>query len=103
MSRTTAQRGTNLESQTEQCEKIFSVYDKRTAERFNEKYIDVDYLQNNNDKPAVKLWEELEDDDGVFYEEFTCIITNADIPEADDTFDPESFDKKLLEHGTWPG
>ena len=28
----------------------------------------------------------------LFYEEFTCVITNADIPEADDTFDPESFD-----------
>ena len=57
MSRTTVQRVTNIESQTEQCKKIFSVYDKRIAERFNEKYIDADYLQNNNDKPAVKLWE----------------------------------------------
>ena len=63
MSRTTVQRVTNLESQTEQCKKRFSVYDKRIAERFNE-----NYLQNNNDKPAVELWEELADDDGVFYE-----------------------------------
>ena len=39
---------------------------------------------------------ELADDDGVFYEEFTRVITNADIPEADDTFDPESFDDKYL-------
>ena len=96
MSRTKAQRVTNLESQTEQCKKIFSVYGKIIAERFNEKYIDADYSQNNNDKPAVKLWEELEDDNGVFYEEFTRVITNADIPEADDTFDPQYFDEKYL-------
>ena len=68
MSRTTVQRVTNLESLTDQCKKIFYVYDKRIAERFNEKYIDANYLQNNNDKPAVELWEELADDDGVFYE-----------------------------------
>ena len=74
----------------------FSVYDKRIAERFNKKYIDADYLQNNNDKPAVELQEELADDDGLFYEEFTCVITNADIPEADDTFDPEYFDENYL-------
>jgi hypothetical protein len=96
MSRTTVQRVTNLESQTEQCKKRFSVYDKRIAERFNEKYIDADYLQNNNDKPAVELWEELADDDGVFFEEFTRVITNEDIPEADDTFDPESFDDNYV-------
>ena len=53
-------------------------------------------LTNNNDKPAVELWEELADYDGVFYEEFTRVITNADIPEADDTFDTEYFDDKYL-------
>ena len=68
MSHTTVQIVTNIESQTEQCKKRFSVYDKSIAERFNENYIDADYLQNNNDKPTVELWEELADDDGVFYE-----------------------------------
>ena len=96
MSHTMVQRVTNIESQTEQCNKIFSVYEKRIAERFNEKYIDADYLQNNNDKPAVELWEEVADDDGVFYEEFTRVITNTDTPEADDTFDTEYFDDKYL-------
>ena len=76
----------------EQCKKRFSVYYKRIVERFIEKYIDADYLQNNNDKLVVELWEELADYDGVFYEEFTRVVTNADIPEADDSFDPESFD-----------
>ena len=96
MSRTTVQRVTNLESHMDQCKKRFSVYDERIAEKFNEKYIDADYLQNNNDKPDVKLWEELADDDGLFYEEFTRIIINADIPESDDTFDTESFDDNYL-------
>ena len=71
MSRTTVQRVTKLESQTEQCKKILCVYDKRIAEKFNEKYIDADYLQNINDKPDVKLWEELADDDGVYYEKLS--------------------------------
>ena len=31
-------------------------------------------------------------DDEEFYEEFARVITNDDIPEADDEFDPESFD-----------
>ena len=96
MSRTTVQIVTNLEAQTEQCKKRLSVYEKRISERFNEKYIDADSLQNNYDKPAIELWEELADDDGVFYEEFTRVITNADIPEADETFDPESFDDNYL-------
>ena len=52
---TTLHRVANLESQTEQRKKIFSVYDKRIAEIFNEKYIDADYLQNNNDKPVIKI------------------------------------------------
>ena len=63
MSHTMVKRVTNLESQTEQCKKRFYVYEKSIAERFNEKYIDANYLQNINDKPAVELWEELADDD----------------------------------------
>ena len=31
-------------------------------------------------------------DDDVFHEEFAQVITNGDIPEADDEFDPEIFD-----------
>ena len=57
MSHTTLQRVTNLESQTEQFKKIFSIYDKRIVKIFNGKCIDADYLQNNYDKPAIKLCE----------------------------------------------
>ena len=96
MSRSTVQRVTNIESQTKKFKKRFSAYDKSIVKIFNEKYIDADYLQNNDDKPAVELWEEIAYDDGAFYEEFTLIITNADIPDADYTFYPESFDDNYL-------
>ena len=36
MSRTTVQQVTNLESQTEQHKKLFEVYDRSVADRFNE-------------------------------------------------------------------
>ena len=53
MARTKVQRVANIESQTEQCKKRFSIYEKSIAEIFNEKYIDADYLQDNNYKLAV--------------------------------------------------
>ena len=37
------------------------------------------------------MWEEIAGDYEAFQEEFTCVITNNNIPEADDIFDPESF------------
>ena len=92
ISRTTVQRVTNLESATNQNQKRFEVYDKRIADRFNEEYIGANYLQNHHQKPDVELWEELAGDDEAFYEEFARVITNDDIPEADDEFDPELFD-----------
>ena len=40
-------------------------------------------------KPNIKLWDELTGDDEIFHEKFARVITNEDIPEADDIFDPE--------------
>ena len=40
-------------------------------------------------KPNIELWEDLAGDDEIFHEEFAIVITNQDIPEADDIFDPE--------------
>ena len=70
----------------------FEVYDKCIADRFKEEYIGANYEQNNHQKPDVELWEELAGDDKVFYKELARVITNDDIPEADDEFDPEVFD-----------
>ena len=42
-------------------------------------------------KPNIELWEDLAGDDKIFHEEFSRVITNEDIPEADNIFDPEEF------------
>ena len=52
MSRTTVQRVTNLESQTEQCKKRFEVYDRAIAEIFNEIYIEGNFIDTLNNKPT---------------------------------------------------
>ena len=41
-----------------------------------------------NKKPNIDLWEDLEGNAEIFHEEFVRVITNEDIPEADDLFDP---------------
>ena len=38
------------------------------------------------------MWEDLAGDDEIFHEEFSRVITNGDIPEADEEFSPEEFD-----------
>ena len=43
-------------------------------------------------KPNIELWEDLAGDDEIFHEDFSRVITNEDIREADDIFDPEEFD-----------
>ena len=92
MSRTTVQLVTNLESQTEQCKKHFEVYDRAIADIFNELYIEGNFIGAPNNKPNIEVWDDLSVDDEIFHEEFFRVITNEDIPEADDIFDPEEFD-----------
>ena len=92
ISRTTVQRVTNLESQTEQCKKSFEVYDRAISEIFNEVYIEGNFIDTPNNKPNIELWEDPASDNEIFHEEFTRVITHEDIPEADDIFDPEEFD-----------
>ena len=70
MSRTTIQRVTNLESQTEQCKKRFEVYDISIADRFTEVYIEGNFIDAPNNKPNIELWEELASDDEIFHEGF---------------------------------
>ena len=91
-SRTTVQRVKNLESQTKKIKKRFEVYDRAISERFNEVYIEGNFINTPNNKPNIELWEDLTDDDEIFHEDFARVITNEDIPEADDIFDQEEFD-----------
>ena len=92
MSRTTVQQVTNLESQTEQCKKRFEVYNIYIADRFNEVYIEGNFIDTPNNKTNIELWEDLAGDDEIFHEELSRVIPNEDIPEADDIFNPEEFD-----------
>ena len=52
----------------------------------------MNYSEPTKDEPNVELWEDLAGDDKVFHEEVARGITNDDIPEADEEFDPETFD-----------
>ena len=79
MYRTTVQLVINLESKTEQCKKRFEVYDRATAERFNEVYIEGNFIDTPNNKPNIELWEDLAGNDEIFHEEFARVITNEDI------------------------
>ena len=38
------------------------------------------------------MWEDLAGDDEIFHDEFSRVITNGDVPEADEEFSPEEFD-----------
>ena len=55
ISRTTVQQVTNLKSQTEQWKKRFEVYDRSIAERFNEVYIEGNFINTPNNKPNIEL------------------------------------------------
>ena len=68
------------------------MYDRAIEERFNEVYTKGNFIDTPNNKPNIELWEDLAGDDKIFHEEFARVITNEDIPEADDIFDPEEFD-----------
>ena len=75
MSRTTAQRVTNLESQTEQCKKRFEVYDKSIADRFDEVYIEGNFVDTLNNKSNIELREYLLGDNKIFHEEFYLVTS----------------------------
>ena len=68
------------------------MYDRAIADRFNEVYIEVNFIDTPNNKTNIEIWVDLAGDDGIFHEEFARLITNEDIPEADDIFDPEEFE-----------
>ena len=53
MSRTTVQRVTNLEPQTEQFKKRFEVYKRSIADRFNEIYIEGNFINTPNKKKST--------------------------------------------------
>ena len=65
------------------------------ADRFNEVYTEGNFIDIPKNKTNIELWEYLADDDEIRPEEFARVITNEDIPETDNIFDPEEFDNYL--------
>ena len=45
--------------------------------------------------PQLEDWEQLLEDNKDFSAEFNRLYDNSDVSEADDTFDPDSFDSYL--------
>ena len=78
ISRTTFQRVTNLEIQTDDVKADFDDFDAKIRQRLKE-----EYLPNDGDKPNPQDWDEFMNHDQYFQEEFDRIYINADVPEAD--------------------
>ena len=92
VSRTTVQRITQLECNTDANKKYFDTYDKAIATRYNEVYNKESFLQNNSDKPSMEMWADLAEGDEDFQHEFARVFDNKDVPEADEQFTPDSYD-----------
>ena len=67
------------------------MYNRAIADRLNEVYIEGNFIDTPNNKPNIEVWEDLAGNDEIFHKEFARVITNEDIPEADDIFEPEEF------------
>lgn len=90
VSRTTVQRVTELEKQTEANQQRMAVFDKAIAAQFQE-----GSLVTTGGKPDLAAWSELLETDPDFAEEFAQTFDNPDVPEADAEFDPDSYDSYL--------
>jgi hypothetical protein len=79
-----------LEKSTKANKTRISSYDSAMAEQFKE-----ERLAKNGDKPDPTAWAGISETDPNFAEEFATTFDNPDVPEADDDFDPDSFDAYL--------
>ena len=94
ISRTTVQRVTNLELQTNEVRQRCKEYD----ERINELLKDENHIViPEEEERALQDWDEYtEDNDPDFADEFNQPISDNSIAEADETFTPDTFDDKYL-------
>ena len=72
------------------------MYDRAIAEIFNEVYIEGNFNDTPSNKPNIEIWKDLAVNDEIFHEDLARVITNEDILEADDIFDPEEFDNYVI-------
>ena len=94
----TVQRVTHLELQTDSVQERVHEYNRKIADKSKEGRIAMDGV------PPPDEWSDLLEDDEDFAAEFNCLFDNPEVAEADDTFDPDSFDLYLnmelaVDHG----
>ena len=85
--RTTVQRLTEPEKSTDANQTRMKAYDLKIAERFKEQRI-----ARSEEKLDPTDWGDLFQDDPEFFEEFAKSFDNPEIKEAEEEFDPDSFD-----------
>ena len=90
VSRSTVQRVTNLEKQTNDVINLFKEFDDAIKEKLKD--YDRGYA---GAKPDPEDWADMFDEDPDFQDEFNKVFNNSDIPEADDTT-PEVGDDTYL-------
>ena len=83
----TVQRMTELEKQTDANKERMAAHTNKISQKFKEGRLSVDGV-----KPKLEDWEELLEDDQDFADEFNRLFDNGDVPEADEVFDPDSYD-----------
>ena len=86
----TVQRVTQLELQTDANKQRTKSFNDKIADRFKDRN-----LQFDGDNPDIDDWGELYEDDEDFVSEFYKVFDNEDVKDADDEFDPDSFDHYL--------
>ena len=87
VSRTSVQRLTLLEQETSNIKERMSSYTSAINTRFKEERS----VTERHEKPNLDDWSEFKDDEA-FVEEFQRVFSSDDVPEADDLFDPDSYD-----------
>ena len=65
-------------------------FNERIGDRFKE-----EHLHRDEAKPSLDDWGDLYEEDEDFLAEFYKVFHNTDVKEADDEFDPDSFDHYL--------
>ena len=87
----TVQRVTEPEKQTDAVKERMKVFTDKIADKFKEGRLSLD----GDSKPKLEDWADLLEEDEQFAEEFNRLFDNTDVPEADDEFDPDSYDHYL--------
>ena len=93
ISRTTVQQVTVLEICTDSNKARFKAFDKAMQEHFHDRYEDTTFTGATNSKPTMERWAKLAEDNDDFRDKFNKVFNNEAVPEADDSFTPDTYDQ----------